>query len=99
MSLKTTETLYSICYDVSANKARSRLAKRLEVYGLRVQLSVFECVLTVAERDRLVAFVEKTIDLATDRVCLYPISRAARRKAIAVGHLPELAIDDDAFIL
>jgi CRISPR-associated protein Cas2 len=97
--MKTTETLYLVCYDVSGDRARSRLAKRLAVFGLRVQFSVFECVLTVAERDRLVAFVEKTIDLTTDRVCFYPISRAARRKAVAIGLLPDLAIDDDAFII
>ena len=36
---------YLICYDV-VNDRRNRVSRLLEGYGLRVQKSVFECVLT-----------------------------------------------------
>lgn len=41
-----TERLYVFCYDVSDNKARNRIARRLEDHAVRVQRSVFEARLT-----------------------------------------------------
>lgn len=97
--MKTTEMVYLVCYDVSDNRCRSRLAKKLEIYGLRIQMSVFECVLTQIQCDRIVEFINKTIDGETDRVRLYPLTEAVRAKVIILGLTPEIAIDDDVFIL
>ena len=97
--MKTTETVYLVCYDVSDDRRRSRLAKKLEIYGLRIQMSVFECVLTAPQCDRIMEFINKTIDEETDRVRLYPLTQAAREKVIILGLTPEIAIDDDVFIL
>jgi CRISPR-associated endonuclease Cas2 len=37
---------YLVCYDVVLDRRRNKVAHILEGYGLRVQKSVFECVLT-----------------------------------------------------
>lgn len=34
---------YVISYDIESNKIRTKLAKLLEGYGVRIQYSVFEC--------------------------------------------------------
>lgn len=36
---------YVICYDIPDDKRRKKISDLLEVYGSRVQYSVFECVL------------------------------------------------------
>lgn len=35
--------MYVISYDISSDSLRTKIAKELENYGLRVQYSVFEC--------------------------------------------------------
>ena len=35
--------LVVVCYDISSNKLRNKIAKYLWKYGIRVQKSVFEC--------------------------------------------------------
>jgi CRISPR-associated protein Cas2 len=37
---------YLICYDIADDRRRDRVSRFLEGYGLRIQKSVFECVLT-----------------------------------------------------
>jgi len=57
------EKFIIICYDISNNKRRTRIAKILEDYGIRVQYSVFECVLSNTLLDelkmRIMDFVEE----------------------------------------
>ena len=36
---------YLVCYDIVSDTRRNKVSKLLESYGLRVQKSVFECVL------------------------------------------------------
>ncbi|MBO9998134.1 MAG: CRISPR-associated endonuclease Cas2 [Cyanobacteria bacterium SID2] len=93
------ERLYLICYDVTADSRRNRVAKLLLQYGLRVQKSVFECVLTQKQRKRLLERLNRTILLHEDQVRLYPLSGRSREKAIVLGIQPEWSIDDDVFIV
>jgi CRISPR-associated protein Cas2 len=60
-----------ICYDVFDNRRRSRIAKKLEGYGERVQDSVFECWLEPARLNRLKAALEKLMDCDVDRIRYY----------------------------
>ena len=38
--------IYLISYDISSNRLRNKIASCLEMYGIRVQYSVFECELS-----------------------------------------------------
>jgi CRISPR-associated protein Cas2 len=62
-----------VAYDITDDRRRARLASALEDYGVRVQYSVFECMLT---RERLSALrreVERIVDPDVDRVDYYQL--------------------------
>ena len=53
---------YIVCYDISDDRRRSTLSRLLTGYGVRVQWSMFECVLNDLEIRRLVAAIDRVID-------------------------------------
>ncbi len=84
---------YLICYDINttteAGDRRLRsVAKICEGYGIRVQKSVFECVLNEATRLRLLEDLNGAIDPTTDRVAVYPLNGDSRQRAHRLGRRP-----------
>jgi CRISPR-associated protein Cas2 len=83
--------LYLITYDISCNKRRKKVSDLLEGYGQRVQLSVFECVLTVEKyhelRQRLIQRLKET----EDSVRFYPLSRHTLNQVEVIGGTPVLS--------
>jgi CRISPR-associated protein Cas2 len=61
---------YLIAYDVPDDKRRTRLAKKLQTYGDRVQYSVFVADVRPAALVRLRSAVEGIIDVEADSVLL-----------------------------
>jgi CRISPR-associated protein Cas2 len=53
--------LVLIVYDIPDNKRRTKLSNFLEGYGKRVQFSVFECFLSLAEMRELYEKVKKKV--------------------------------------
>lgn len=92
-------TFYLICYDIVETNRRNRVSKLLQGYGLRVQKSVFECVLTEAQSDMLNRKLIKYIEPNEDQVRFYPMTVHTRRKVTTFGVQPERQIDDVAFIV
>ncbi len=91
--------LYLISYDVStinaAGKRRlRRVAKLCEDYGVRVQNSVFECVIPYEGLLMFKAGLEKIIDPAQDSLRIYPLGKHGRDKIIHIGQ--EKAFDVEA---
>ena len=78
---------YIAVYDVSDNKERERVAKVLEGYGIRVQKSSFECVLTRGSRLTLERRLTE-LKLATGFVFLYRLQTSSTRTAI--GAVPPI---------
>jgi CRISPR-associated protein Cas2 len=69
--------LYIICYDISDNRARYRVVKALQGYGVRIQKSVFECPdLTEQQLLELQEKLEAYIDHGEDSVYYLRICRA-----------------------
>ena len=62
---------YVLVYDIADNKLRTRLAKVVEGYGVRVQKSAFECRLTRGMKERLWQELGKFELGETDAVALY----------------------------
>ena len=62
-----------VAYDVSSTPKRNKIAKMLEDYGERVNLSVFECMLTTARFVKLREKIEKQIDTETDKIVYYTV--------------------------
>ena len=90
---------YLVCYDVVSDRRRYRVARLLERYGMRVQKSVFECVLTPDIRESLQQRLERVIRADEDQVRFYPMSPRYRKKVLILGEQPERRVDDVTFIV
>ena len=62
-----------VAYDISDDRRRSRVAKILEKIGVRINFSVFECLLTDSQYERLKTDISKQINSREDQVVYYPI--------------------------
>ncbi|MGA1845992.1 CRISPR-associated endonuclease Cas2 [Deferribacter abyssi] len=88
---------YLISYDISDDLKRSRVEKFLKNYGMRVQKSVFECIITDADLIKIKNFVEKTIDFNTDSVRYYFLCKGCR-DSVEVSGLGTINDDTDLLI-
>lgn len=80
--------LVLVVYDIPDNRRRTKLATFLEGYGRRVQKSVFECFLTLAEMKGLQQKVQRRIKLEEDNVRFYWIPSDALPKVLTLGSEP-----------
>ena len=90
---------YLICYDIVNDSRRNKVSKLLEAYGLRVQKSVFECVLDDKQYENLSKRSLKLLNKHSDQIRFYPLSAHCRCKVVVLGIQPEFAVDDAAFIV
>lgn len=74
-----------IVYDIPDNKRRTQLANFLEGYGRRVQLSVFECYISLTEMRKLYQLVKKKVKEDEDNVRFYWISDESMSMALTIG--------------
>lgn len=90
---------YLICYDIVNDRRRNKVAHLLEGYGMRVQKSVFECVLNDHQYEMLNRKLNRYLNANEDQVRFYPMSGHTRRKVTILGWQPERQVDDSAFIV
>ena len=84
--MKQTETLVWVLYDIQEDKARTKVAKICKEAGLyRVQKSVFVGTIQRNRLDELAMQTEDLIDLAEDRVYIFPMCDPDFKKAILQG--------------
>jgi CRISPR-associated protein Cas2 len=76
--------IYLIAYDISDNKRRTRMHKKLKGYGEPLQYSLFRCALTLSERSRLRNELWPLMDHASDRVLLVNLGPDEGRAATAI---------------
>ena len=62
---------YLVCYDISDDRRRQRLADVLLDYGSRVEESVFECMLEEQLASQMAERIRKTVDTGEDKVLVY----------------------------
>lgn len=58
-------------YDIVDNKRRNKMVKCLEAYGVRVQKSAFEALLTRRQYDKMLGESSRLIDEAVDSLRVY----------------------------
>jgi CRISPR-associated protein Cas2 len=63
--------LHVVCYDISDDRVRDRMSERLLDFGVRIQDSVFECLLDEELYARMLSQIEKIPLAKTDRVRIY----------------------------
>jgi CRISPR-associated protein Cas2 len=74
-----------IAYDVSSNRRRTQVARRLERAGLRVQKSVFVVELSHRDLRDLVRQLGALIDPDTDQVAAWALSQGSVVEQIEAG--------------
>jgi CRISPR-associated protein Cas2 len=77
-----------VAYDVADDGRRERVARVLEDYGVRVQYSVFECVLGRAAYRQLRRVLAARIDPAEDAVAFYRLCRGCGARVRRIGCPP-----------
>jgi CRISPR-associated protein Cas2 len=91
--------LVLICYDVntetSAGRKRLRkVAKQCENYGQRVQNSVFECLIDIAQLKFLKHALEELIDPDKDSLRFYYLGNKWKKKVEHIGAKPSMDLTD-----
>ena len=89
--------LVLVTYDISDDKRRNRVSELLEGYGIRVNFSVFECVLTQEKLDKVTREIQNLIS-KMDSVRFYYICQNCIKKSFYIGKEIEAVMDDDFFI-
>jgi CRISPR-associated protein Cas2 len=91
---------YLVCYDMVNNRRRDRVSRLLEGYGLRIQKSVFECVLTPDQYALLQRRLQtkRYINPTEDQIRFYPMSPRHRQLVLILGTQPQRQVDDAVFI-
>lgn len=67
------KNFWVIAYDIADNLRRSRIVKIIEKCGVRVNYSVFECMLTDIQFQKLQEKIDKILCPSEDIVIYYPL--------------------------
>lgn len=70
---KKKKHFYVVAYDIADTKRRSKVVKILEGLGLRVNYSVFECMLSKSQYDDLCRRLQRLVIPREDQIIIYPI--------------------------
>ena len=87
-----------VVYDISNDKRRTKLHKKLKDYGSPVQYSVFECVLDSDEIRRMKQEIRRIIRPRLDHVRYYTVCSACRKK-IEVSGSREITAEPEVIIV
>lgn len=69
-----------VAYDISDDRRRTRLHKKLKSFGTPVQYSVFECALDARGLERMRRAIRRLIDEGQDLVRYYFLCEACLRR-------------------
>lgn len=75
-----------IAYDITENRRRNKVADKVQQYGGRINLSVFECMLTDSQLASLQTEITKLIDSKTDKIAFYTLCMDCYTK---ITYIPE----------
>lgn len=79
---------FVISYDISDDRKRYRIDKELKNHGIRVQKSVFECIITEAQFLKLKSKLEKFINHDTDSLRYYYLCKGCVDSIQTAGNTP-----------
>ena len=79
--------------DATGRKRLSKVAKKCLAHGVRVQNSVFECILDNAQFFKLQNELEKLIDPDKDSLRFYNLGNQYHKKVIHIGAKPCINVE------
>lgn len=74
-----------VCYDISDDRQRDRVARLLDDVGDRIQFSVFQVFLPPASMEALLIRLEAEIDRSTNVISCFAICEACRDRSRTCG--------------
>lgn len=91
--------LVLVTYDVAITSAGGakrlrKVAKICEQYGIRVQNSVFECVVDATQKKKLELDLIKVIDQKVDSIRIYQLGNHYRGKVTHIGAKVMINVED-----
>ena len=92
---------FVVCYDITSDQRRRRVAACLDAYGDRVQDSVFELLVERALFDKCLSELSGLIDSTEDTVAVYRLCAACEKERfyLGVGEKAERVGEEDVFIV
>ena len=83
-----------VIYDITDDRRRTRMVKCLERYGIRVQKSAFEAVLTEKKYERMMELTSGLIDPVTDSLRVYLLANHTSVRSWGIGdrHVEDVVI-------
>jgi len=87
-----------VAYDISDDRRRDRISKELKNYGVRVQYSVFECLLDWKRLKEMEKRVVRHMKLDEDSLRIY-ILRKGCEKEIIIHGTSKLIDEEEVYIL
>ncbi|MBS1550873.1 MAG: CRISPR-associated endonuclease Cas2 [Bacteroidetes bacterium] len=76
---------FLITYDITSDKKRKLISDLLEKEGIRLQYSVFECIMNTGKLNQIIKKIERTINTKTDSVLIYFLCELCEGKKIMLG--------------
>ncbi|MDR2511358.1 MAG: CRISPR-associated endonuclease Cas2 [Bacteroidales bacterium] len=71
--MRAKKILQVVVYDIENDRTRNKLSKLLEKYGKRVNFSVFECMFSPVQMEKVKDAVGKMLNPKTDSVVFYTV--------------------------
>jgi CRISPR-associated protein Cas2 len=84
----TSKQFWVIAYDIADDRRRQKVAKTLEAYGTRSNFSVFECLVTESQINKIQKQLKKLINRKEDCILYYYLCVACAEKRAGIGLLP-----------
>jgi len=87
-----------VSYDVPDNRRRTRIANVCEDFGVRVQKSVFECILSERELATMCGRLLAAYDESEDSIRIYRFCQACEGR-IQVYGVGDVTQDEEVFVV
>lgn len=71
--VKSRKMFIVVAYDITDDKRRVKVIKAIEKYGTRINKSVYECMVTKSQYERLLESLEDIVKSGEDQIAIYPL--------------------------
>ncbi len=90
---------YVVAYDIPDDRRRNQVARFLNGYGERVQYSVYECMLTASQAERLRQGLARRIKAEEDRVRIYRLCPVCAEETQILGQAAPVVEVPEVYIV
>ena len=87
-----------VSYDITSDQRRNKIANILKDYGVRVQYSVFECILEMNKFKEMLERILKVYNNLEDTLRIYHLCKTCN-KAIKMFGIGKVTEDKDVYII